>query len=241
MNVDEVAKTLSAFVKRHQTTFANLGSRQTQILELAAVIGVSQHYAASGFEIDVENPNGVAEFVVKSGTRGHPAEYSRIVCYKDQDVVELHTNLVVRGAHDEGIYCVDVGIVTFGSVPRKRGKDKWICLENPELKSFAEVKKLVVYPMLLAQFLGIVHEIRPDFLEQPSPTGFGPGEHLPPTLISLGHFSGNSRHIADSFVKRGFGLLITVNFDMHLAWSRRDPTRSPFFGVPMDLEAIADD
>jgi hypothetical protein len=236
MNIEAIAATLASFVARHETTFVNLGSRQTQVLELAAIVGVSQHYSASGFAIDVRNPKDKSRFVVKTGTRGHPAEYSRILCSRNGETVELHTNLVVRGAHDDGIYCVDVGIVVPGRVPSVRSKEKWLGLENRDLVSFAEVKKLVVYPMLLAQFLGIVHEIRPNFLESPSPEGFGPGCHLPPTLIALGHFSGNSRHIVESYSSRGFGFLVTPNFDMQLAWCRKDPSRSPFFGVPDDYE-----
>ena len=239
MNVSAIAATLESFVARHQTTFAKLGSRQSQILELAAIIGVSQHYAATGFDVQVVNPGTRTTFVVKSATRGHPADYSCISCSRGDDCVELHANLLVQGAHDDGVYCVDVGITVPGSVPDQKGKETWVCLPNSELLSFAEVKKLVVYPMLLAQFLGIVHEIRPEFLSPPTPREFGPGRHLPPTLISLGHFSGNSRHIVDSFVRRGFGFLITPNFDMHLSWCRKDSTRSPFFGLPDDWDPDA--
>jgi len=215
-------------------TFDKLGARQTQILELAAIIGVSQHYAASGFQIDIRNPLAGSQFIVKTSTRGHPASYSRICCSSGSETVELHSNLVVRGAHDEGMYCVDVGIIESGCVPYTKTKTKWECVRNEDLRSFAEVKKLVVYPMLLAQFLGIVHEIRPNFLDEPPPLGFGIGAHLPPTLISLGHFSGNSRIIVKGFLRRGFSFLVSANFDMRLAWSRQDSSRSPFYGTLED-------
>ncbi len=59
-------------------------------------------------------------------------------------------NLMVRGAHDEGIYCVDVGIVRTGVVPQAvEPEAKWECVPNESLISFAEVKRLLVYPMLL--------------------------------------------------------------------------------------------
>ncbi|HEX5177806.1 MAG TPA: hypothetical protein VFW04_00630 [Gemmatimonadaceae bacterium] len=232
MNVDAIEATLASFVARHRTTFARIGTRQSQILELAAIIGVSQHYVATGFGVQVVNPKGSSSFIVKSATRGHPADYSRIACSKGGDAIELHTNLMVQGAHDDGIYCVDVGIAAPGRVPDRKGKEKWVSLANSDLRSFAEVKKLVVFPMLLAQFVGIVHEIRPEFLVPPTPANFGAGKHLPPTLISLGHFSGNSRHIVDSFRRRGFGFLVRPNFDMQLAWCRKDDNRSPFFGLP---------
>lgn len=139
-------------------------------------------------------------------------------------------NLLVRGARDEGIYCVDVGIVEAGVVPEKvASKGKWICVPNKSLVSFAEVKRLTVYPMLLAQFVGIVHEIRPEFLTTPVPMGFGRYLHLPPTLIALGHFSGNSRVIVDAYPGRSVTMCIAEDFDVRLALHRRGSTRSPLY------------
>jgi hypothetical protein len=48
--------------------------------------------------------------------------------------LEIHMNIFVRGAHDEGIYCVDVGVVKSGVVPEKVNRtEKWICVENGTL------------------------------------------------------------------------------------------------------------
>lgn len=228
MDIEAISKSLEFFVSKHKVTFERLGTRQTQILELAGTVGVTQHYNASGYQVSVVNPKKGNVFVVKTGTRGNPCDYSRIVCTKEDDCIEIHMNTAVRGAHDEGIYCVDVALVRKDAIPLKRPKAKWLCLPNEDLMSFAEVKKLVVYPMLLAQFVGIVHEIKPEFLSQPSPEGFGEGMHLPPTLIALGHFSGNSRAIVKAFPIRGFHILITENYDMKLALARRT-SASPFY------------
>ena len=186
MNLEAIAASLESFVSKHQVTFQNLGTRQTQILELAATVGVIRHYSASGFAVSIQNPSANNVFVLKSSTRGHPADYSRVQCVRGGHEIEIHTNLLVRGAHDEGIYCVDVAVVRVDVVPHVKTKDKWRCVENADLVSFGEAKKLVIYPMLLAQFLGIVHEIRPEFLlPQPRPD-FGPGGYLPPVLMALG-------------------------------------------------------
>jgi hypothetical protein len=48
---------------------------------------------------------------------------------KDGERTEAHMNLLVRGSHDEGIYCVDVGIVQAAVVPEKVDrKVKWVCV-----------------------------------------------------------------------------------------------------------------
>lgn len=239
MDVDAVAKTILAFTRRHRQVLTVLGGRQSQVLELAALVGVSHHYKAAGFSVAVENPRGGREFVVKSGTRGHPADYSRLRCTKGRDEVELHANLMVQSARDDGTYCVDVGIVRASRVPSSKGGKKWTRLANKDLRSFAEVKKLVVYPMLLAQFVGIVHEIRPNFLRKPRPRGFGALGHLPPTLIALGHYSSNSEIIVKAFRSRGFSFLVTASYDVRLTKCRFSPFQSPFYLADAPSEARA--
>jgi len=215
-------------------------------LELGAVIGVQEHYRAGGFDIQITNPHGSSQFVVKTNAKGAPWNYSRICAVRGMHAVDIHMNLTVRGAHDDGIYCVDVGITSPGSVPGGKGKSKWLCLENKHLRSFAEVKRLVVYPMLLAQFVGIVHEIKPRFLRPPTRNGFGRGEHLPPTLIVLGHYSSNSGGIVRSYPKRNLQINVAENFDVRVAWARSEATRSPLYwdddsGTPrIDSKKAAD-
>jgi hypothetical protein len=195
---------------------------------LAAIVGVIQHYRAAGFATSVQNPGDGRTFKVKLGTRGHPSDYSFVICEKDGRCVEVHTNVSVRGAHDEGIYCVDVAVVKPDVMPRRKAKTKWNALSNASLVTFCEVKKLVVYPMLLAQFVGIVHEIKPRFL-QGLRTAFGRRKHLPPTLITLGYLSGNSDTILESFRHRRFQLKVVPNFDIRLADVRKDQSKSPFY------------
>jgi hypothetical protein len=134
-------------------------------------------------------------------------------------------NLMVQSAHDPGIYCVDVGIVEASAIPFEKPKIKWLCLDNESLITFAEVKKLVVYPMLLAQFLGIVHEIKPGFL---SSFDLDDTAHLAPTLIALGHFSGNASSIVNNYKSRNIYVTIAENYDIRLARVRSGSINSPF-------------
>lgn len=242
MEVKKVEREIRAFIRRHEATLTRLAGRQSQLLELAATVGVAEHYKAAGFSVEIHNPKSKRGFVVKSGTRGHPADYSRIHCSRNDVAVELHMNALVRGGHDEGIYCVDVAIAVPECMPRenRKGSPRWVCLPNNMLVSFAEAKRLVVYPMLLAQFIGIVHEITPQFLRRARRPDFGPRGHLPPTLISLGNFSGNSVAIKRSFAKRRFAVVIAENYDIRLSVSRRSgESRSPFYIDANDQLVVA--
>jgi hypothetical protein len=225
MDVAELKKAIKSVIKNHAQAFKDIGSSQPKLLELAAITGFAQHYESHGYIVTVVNPKAKKGFAVKTSTRGYPWNFSRIAAVREAETVELHMNLMVRSAHDDGIYCVDVGVVKHDSVPGEKPKGGWKCLGNSDLITFAEVKKLVVYPMLLAQFLGIVHEIRPEFLKNGSAAN---GSHLPPVLIALGHFSGNAAAIVKAYPIRGISVTIAENYDVRLARVRGGSATSPF-------------
>lgn len=235
MNVEAIEKSIQGFIQKHKSSLYAVGLTQSKALELGATVGVSEHYRSNGYKVEIENPkSNPSGFVVKTSTRGNPWNFSRVHLERDGKRFELHMNLMVRSAHDEGIYCVDVGIVKPDCVPRKKTKEKWLCVENECLISFSEVKKLVVYPMLLAQFIGIVHEIKPSFIGGRVPYGFKKQSHLAPNLISLGSFSGNSRKIVEALPRRKINIEICENFDVRIANLRGGHAQTPFYRGDID-------
>lgn len=206
------------------------------MMELAFSVAACEHYSLNGYEISLQNPAGNI-FVIKSSTRGEPSKYSRFVVTKGNYTCEIHMNLMVRSAQDDGIYCVDLGIVPVEKVPTKTNKS-WKCLENSDLITFVESKKLAIYPMLIAQFIGIVHEIKPIFLAEPLSDEFISQCHFPPSLASLGRFSGNSQSIVKAFPKRKRNISIQIldNFDVRLSNVRRGKNISAFETTDASLQ-----
>jgi hypothetical protein len=137
-------------------------------------------------------------------------------------------NLVVEGAHDRGRYCVDVGIVKPDRVPQNKVR-AWLALKNRDLLSFAEVKRITVYPMLLAHFLGIVHELKPKFLSDRSRIHFNRRNYLPPALLVLGGFSANSRDIVENYLSRGVNVKIAHALDIRISRYRSGNSSSPLY------------
>lgn len=226
MDLAKVQSAIKRVIRRHAQAFQAIGSSQSKLLELASITGFAEHYKAQNFEVRVNNPKGKAYFAVKTSTNGDPWNFSYFSASKDAEEVELHMNVKVRSAHDLGMYCVDVGVVRAGAIPKAKPEAKWECLNNSDLVSFGETKKLIVYPMLLAQFIGIVHEIKPAYLNITATAAL---PHPPPTLIALGHYSGNARTIVQSYPARGILVNIAENYDVRLARVRSAgaPT-SPF-------------
>lgn len=185
MNVADIEKELKAFINKHSVQFEHLAVRETALLELGALTMATEHYRLAGFTVTVENAiNGL--FVAKLSSRGYPYNFSWFKCVKGDELYEIHSNLSVMGGHkDEAVYVVDVAVVVGDDkVPKAKPKQKWVALDNNALATFAEVKKLVVYPMLLAQFIGIVHEIAPSRLKKLK-AGLPADDHFPPSLITL--------------------------------------------------------
>lgn len=137
---------------------------------------------------------------------------------------ELHMNLMVESAHGIGTYCVDVGVSKPNTVPKEKPSEEWRSLENADLITFAEVKKLVIYPMLLAQFIGIVHEVKPNFLKGRKGVR---RDHPSPALIVLGHYTANSADIVKSYPARNISVVIAANYDGRLARVRGGSATSP--------------
>ncbi len=228
MDAAKVSAAIRDFAEQHATVLADIGNRQTQLLEIGANVAVVQHYRAQGYITTIVNPVGVSEFKVKLGTRGHPADYSRVICQRGEVICEIHSNLSVEGGRrDHGVYCVDVAVVKPDRVPATKTKTKPPALGNDALISFAEAKKLVVYPMLLAHFIGIVHEVAPQYMRRYRRESV-PDDHLQPTLITLGHLTKNAETIEKSFRRRKYKVWIAQSFDLRLFYARRNPALSPF-------------
>ena len=230
MNSNDVSNAMRLFARQHRTALDFLNARQTQLLEIGAIVGVVQHYRAYGYNTSIQNPAGTQEFRVKLSTRGHPADYSHVVCERGTTVCELHSNLSVLGGRDSGIFCVDVAIVNSGVVPTKKDKKASQPVQNNDLISFAEAKKLVIYPMLLAQFVGIVHEVTPKFLKRDKKYCLE-NDHLHPALIALGSLTPNARSILRSFKRRKYKITIAELFDIRLSAAARGRNLSPFVGT----------
>ena len=84
---------------------------------------------------------------------------------------------------DDARYVVDVAVAPVAVVPRSKPSSVWNEISNQDLITFMEAKALVVYRMLVAQFIGIVHETQPRF-----PTG-----RRAPGFRAAGHFDPSER------------------------------------------------
>jgi hypothetical protein len=217
VNWDNAARALARFFKRHRSALEMVPSRESQLLELASLMATVEHYRQQGYDVAPRNtPRG--RLRIKVSASGYPWNFSYFSAHGKGSDVELHVNLAVRGAspRDPGYYVVDIAVVKTGRVPTTRSED-WTGVANDALVTFVEAKKLVIYPMLLAHFVGIAHELTPRFLRRHTPPEGSPDPHFFPTLLATGYFTDNARAVVESYPARRYWLNVVPDMDARIS------------------------
>lgn len=226
MDVERVTEALRGFGEEHRQVLTEFPRRETQLLELVAMTLAAIHYERQGYAISPRNLEAAGTFRMKLGSSGDPRNFSWWSVTRDGVGFEIHANLPVFSFYgaDNGVYVVDISIVRSDALRHLRRIDaRRVALPNGELLTFAEVKKLVIYPMLLAQFLGIVHELLPRFLYGRRPRRFQDDGHFDPALMSIAYLQGVSRGIVRAYPERGFRVKILPGCDYQISRLRDDP------------------
>ena len=196
-------------------TLARFGARQSQLLEVAGLFTAAQHYRAAGYRVAAKNlQSGL--FRAKVTTSPYPQRYSYFEAIRATTHIEIHSNMPVAGAYPliNAAFVVDVAVLKGGTLTHPN--DRYVAKQK-DLLTFAELKNLVTYPMLLAQFIGIVHEVSPQFLSGRVPYGFRRDGHFVPALITVSHMKRSSREIVESFAPRGYRVQVLPGLDAYVA------------------------
>lgn len=233
VDFDHLASQISDFLSRHSSSIYRITSTSANVFEAFCFVLFVRHYEEVGYKLEPENLLD-GKFRFKYNTRGYPWNYSYFAGLPgesvDQDeamLFELRHNLKVSGAWIEEkeedteppMFAVDIAVIEAGGLPslekgQKRKNEKYWA-ESRQLITFGEAKKLTAYPMLLAQFLGVVHEIKPEFLKTEKSETLEmilEQRHPPPILFTANHLTGGTKKVIQSFESRA--LLIRVVEDV---------------------------
>lgn len=230
LDVGKISRSLERFIQTHQTQFQRLSGRQSQLLEVGALSLTAQHYEIEGYDVEPRNLQG-GEFRVKLSARGHPWNYSWFSVSAEAPAFEIHGNLPMEDAlaTPGARYVVDVAVVKAGTLPRTPdARRKWTAASNDRVVTFLEAKALVIYPMLIAQFIGIVHELKPAFLLGRRPRNFVADGHFDPALVSLGYLHGTCGNIVAGLRSRRCRIGVVAQFDAAISNLARGNLESPF-------------
>lgn len=187
-----------------------------------------QHYERYGYKATAENL-AKGRFRPKWSSMGEPRDHSYWRISRPPLEVEAHLNAPVWDGQGgkTATFVVDVGIVSAGSTARRDADRRELRgFENADLRTFIESKSIPIYPMLVAHFLGIVHEITPWAMQATvAPPRRDPAD-FDPALVSRKLPSANTERLLGSLVGRGVRVRVVPAFDQYVLEGRLRPHTS---------------
>jgi hypothetical protein len=216
MDADLVSAELKSFFRTRKAPLSALSRQHSKVLEAGAAAYVARHYELKNYSVQPQSRNR-GLFHVKPSAGGNFANYSWFECVRgnEQHAVRINVPVVSAFGVDDGVYVVDIAVTPLNP-PTATFDGSPPAIANSDLLTFGEVKALRMYPMGLAHFIGIVHELQPRFITGRRRRGFVPSGHFDPTLFALGTLTPNSTRIVSHYRKRGMRLNIIPMFDRYL-------------------------
>jgi len=162
---------LKDFFESEKATINNFGSTVNQTFEAQVFANVIKWYKDNGWTVNIINPfrNGEQVFTLKFNTRGAPGNYSYARCMKDEKSCQIRHGLRThtksydfRNKKSANIVC-DIVIMKDVEIDHFSTDS---ALENEDLIAFGEVKHMSGYAELIASFIGLVHELKPEKLQK---------------------------------------------------------------------------
>lgn len=219
-NQKETKELLSRFFKQEKASINSFGRSVNQTFEAYVLASVIEWYRRSGWVIKFEMPrnsNGRQYFKLKFSTRGAPKKYTYIVCEKENEVLQIHHQLRVetkwhaRNKRYNANICCDVAVIKQTDIS---GYSTDAAVSNKDLVSFAEAKHMSAFAELVANFIGMVHELKPDRLKRLRIKHYK-NKHLPPFLYASGILFKTAKGMEETIEKRKYDIDI-YSFDKRL-------------------------
>ncbi len=207
-------KELTDFSNKYKVLLAEHAKRISDYFEMTCYNLVIRYYEKKGYELEVQNLQG-GKFKFKCSPTGLIKNFSYFKASKKRDqgideVVYIYHNATAQSAFDKKVFTTPDIVVSNSNTPAET-KDYYTTkktlsyIPRESLVSFCEAKHLTPFPELMLNFIGTVHELKPDCVddnkEHPD------SDHIAPSLMMSGTFGRPTRRIQHSFEKRYY-----VNF-----------------------------
>ena len=168
-NQIEVKNQLLDFFKTEKATINDFGSTVNQTFEANVFANVIKWYKKNEWIVNIINPikDGKPTFTLKFNTRGAPGNYSYAYCTKENRACQIrhglrtHTKSYKSGNKKSANIVCDIVVMEDIDLTNFTTDS---ALENDCLISFGEVKHMSAFAELIASFIGLVHELKPDKL-----------------------------------------------------------------------------
>jgi len=201
---NDAKSSLQSFFSNNGSAINNFGKTVNQTFEAYVFASTIKWYSRNKWDIKCHNPKygpHKGQFQLKFSTRGAPKNYTFIRCTKGNQTVQIRhglrvaTKFMQAGQKYPSNLCLDVSIINDNDLSYYGTSDS---LPNDQLVTFGEAKHMSGFAELIAGFIGMVHEMKPDFLKKKKL-----GKHHPqPFLYVSGRLNPTAKGIKETIEYR---------------------------------------
>lgn len=196
------------FANKFKTTVVNQATRISDYFEMSCFNHIVRFYILNGYTLSVQNLI-TGKYRYKCTPSGIQSNFSHFEAIKKINKriykFEIHHNLAVQSSQDKFIFTTpDISIIKKGKVKYSTEyydtKTTFSYVENNNLMTFCEVKQFNPFPELLFNFIGVLNEIKKDYLND-NGINHNPS-HIAPSLMISGKPNKQTKRIKSSLESR---------------------------------------
>lgn len=214
LNISKLKSDLSEFFEVNKAPLAIFGSTVNQTFEAFVFASVAAWYRERGWQVELVHPAGHdnQSLRLKFSTRGRPSNFSFIRCTKNNQAIQIRHQIRLSTKHHKEKNRYPANIVADVAVIQDIDTANYStdhAVPNNQIISFGEAKHMSAFAELVANFLGLVHEIQPDRLRK---CRYKNGkkeksihlDHIPPFLFASGFLFRTALGIKETIKNRGY-------------------------------------
>ena len=228
MDLEAVEKRLTKFFGDEKKSINDFGRTVNQTFEAFVFAQVINWYKTRKWNVSLISPKGYRNSVrLKFNTRGRPDAYTYVRCERNGTRIQIrHALRVATKSHLRDQWppanvVLDVAVIKDKNLSDFES-DSFV--PNKALVTFGEAKHMSAFAELIANFLGLVHEMLPRKLRTNSATAKRP-VHPRPFLYVSGYLYRTAQ-----------GMRLTIK-RRRLAVEIHDHTSTTFFSAPLPVKA----
>ncbi len=210
-------KEIRDFANKYKAIVVNQAKRTSDYFEMTCYNYIIRFYENNGYDVSIENLQS-GKYRYKCSPSGIQSNFSHFLISKRVNnrrrSFEIQHNVAIQSSQDDEIFTTpDIAIIKKGKVKYTKEyydtKTTFSYVENKYLISFCEVKQFNPYPELLFNFIGVVNELKKDYMtddgKEESPV------HIAPSLMISGKPNKQTKRIRESLEDR---YCINIFFDL---------------------------
>lgn len=201
-------KEIREFANKYKTIVVNQAKRTSDYFEMTCYNYIIRFYENNGYDVSVENLQS-GKYRYKCSPSGIQSNFSHFLVSKKvknrRKNFEIQHNVAIQSSQDDEIFTTpDIAIIKKGKVKYTKDyydtKTTFSYVENKNLISFCEVKQFNPFPELLFNFIGVVNELKKEYMTDEGKDESPP--HIAPSLMISGKPNKQTKRIRESLENR---------------------------------------